>query len=288
MGDIIFRTYDRAALDREYDNQAKVPAWPQIRADMEADSAAVRAGVPCRLDLAYGPHPREVLDVFLPSGGGGGPAPVHVFIHGGYWQRNDKAGSSYVAGPLVAAGAVAVVINYPLIPSVTMDQLVVSCRAAVAWVYRNALSLGGDPSRLTVSGHSAGGHLAAMLLATDWAALGLPSGVVRAACGISGLYDLEPVRLCFVNEVMQLDEAAVRRNSLVLLPAPSSGRLLLAVGGAEGPEFHRQVEALAGAWRPSGLPVDVLGLPGYDHFTMAAQFGDRASVLTHAIVGLLG
>jgi len=211
-----------------------------------------------------------------------------VFIHGGYWQRNDKSGSSYVAGPLVAAGAVSVVINYPLIPTVSMDQVVASCRAAVGWVYRNATSFGGDPGRISVSGHSAGGHLAAMLLATDWTALGLPADVVKAAVGVSGLYDLEPVRLCFVNEVMQLDEGAVGRNSPALLPAPRSGRLLLTVGSTEGPEFHRQVDALAGAWRPTGLLVAVLDLPGEDHFSMAAQLGDPASVLTRAVVALLG
>lgn len=282
MGQPIFESYDREALDREYDNQAKVPDWADSRARLAADSETVRATFACRLDQAYGPHPRQRLDVFLPPAGR--PAPIHIFIHGGYWQRNDKSGSSYVARTVVGAGGAAVVINYGLIPAVSMDELVQHCRAAVAWVYRNAGSFGGDPDRITVSGPSAGGHLAVMLLATDWAALGLSANAVKAACGISGIYDLEPVRLCFLNDVLQLTEETARRNSPISLPAPSSGHLLLAVGGLEGPEFHRQAKALAAAWRTGGLQCDIVDLLEQEHFSMAAQLGDPDSVLSRAIV----
>lgn len=285
MGNLVFLNYDRAALDREYDNQKKVPNYAASRERQAAASQAVRASFPCRLDVAYGEAPRERLDIFLPSGGE--PAPVHVFIHGGYWQRNDKSGSSFVARTLVPVGAACVVLNYPLVPSVTLDAVVGACRRAVAWLYRNASSFQGDPERLSVSGHSAGGHLAAMLLATDWAAYGLPAGVVKTACGISGLYHLEPVRLCYLNDVLQLDEPATRRNSPVLLKPPPSGQLLLAVGGEEGPEFHRQVTALAAAWGPA-IPCQVLDLPGQDHFSLVEQLGDPDAALSRALVSFLG
>jgi arylformamidase len=282
MGQPIFLTYDRAALDREYDNQAKVPNWAEVRNRLAAESEQARTAFDCRIDQPYGDSLRERLDIFLPPGPG--PHPVHLFIHGGYWQRNDKAGSSYVAKVLVPAGVLTMVINYGLIPTVTMGTLVQQCRNAVVWAYRNAAAFGGDPARLTVSGHSAGGHVAAMLLATDWTALGLPATTVKACCGISGIYDLEPVRLCFANDVMQLTVDDVRRNSPSLLPPPAAGDLLLAVGSTEGPEFHRQAEALAGAWRRPGLRVETLDVAGQDHFTMAAQLGDPQSAVSRAVL----
>ena len=193
MSQAVFRHYDKRALDAEYNNRAKVKNAMEWMARYGGESARVRAELPMRFDVPYGPHHGERLDVFLPDGPG--PAPVHVFIHGGYWHRLDKADFSFVVRGLRPAGAVTVVVNYGLIPAIDMDTLVRQCRTAVAWVHAHAAEIGGDPARIFVSGHSAGGHLTAMLLATDWTTLGRPADVVKGGVAISGLYDLEPIRL---------------------------------------------------------------------------------------------
>lgn len=283
----VFAAYDQDALDREYDNRAKVPDAPEWLARYPRESAITRTEVGCRVDVAYGPHPAEMLDIFPPAGRT--PAPVHVFIHGGYWHRLDKADFSYVARAFHPSGAAVVVINYALIPTVDMDELVRQCRASIAWVYRNAPSFGGDRERIVVSGHSAGGHLVAMLMATDWTALaGLPQGVLQAGCGISGLYDLEPIRLCYLNEILRLTPEMARRNGPAHLAPPRGGRVLLAVGDAEGPEYHRQTDALARAWRAGGLDCEVLDMAGHHHFSIVWELADPASALSRAILGLPG
>jgi arylformamidase len=287
MGDLIFRGYDREALDREYDNRAKVANAAEVLAWYARESEATRGKLECRLDVPYGSHPGETLDIFPAAGATADGAPVHVFIHGGYWHRLDKGDFSYVARGFVPAGAAIVVINYALIPTVDMDELVRQCRAALAWVHGNARTFGGDPARVSVSGHSAGGHLVAMLMATDWAAFaGLPAEVVSAGCAISGLYDLEPIRLCYLNDVLALTPDDVRRHSPVLLAPARPTPLLLAVGAREGPEYHRQTEDLAAAWRRRGTPCEVMDMRGHDHFSIAVQLGDPSSELSRAILRL--
>ncbi|MBI2468500.1 MAG: alpha/beta hydrolase [Candidatus Rokubacteria bacterium] len=286
MGEPIFRGYDRAALDREYNNRAKVPDFADYLARYKTASEAARRDLPCRLDVAYGSSPAETLDVFLPTGR---PAAIHVFIHGGYWMLLDKADFSFVARALVPAGAAVVVINYGLVPSVDMDELVRQCRAAVAWVWRNAASFGGDPARITVSGHSAGGHLVAMLFATDWPALaGVPADVVKAGCGISGLYDLEPIRLCYLDDTLKLTPGVAERNSPIHLVPRVRAPLLLPVGALEGPEYHRQTYHLAAAWGGRGVACEVLDMPGIQHFSIVSQLEDPGSELARAILGQMG
>src|SRR6185295_14458485 len=231
MATPVFREYDQQALDAEYNNREKVKDSADWLSRYAIASAETRAALECRLDLVYGPHPGERLDVFPARGPS---APVHVFVHGGYWQRLDKSDSSFVARGLQPSGMAVVVINYALIPTVDMDELVRQCRASIVWVHRHAASFGGDPNRIFVSGHSAGGHLAAMLMSTDWSAFaGLPADVVKAGCGISGLYDLEPIRLSYLNETLGLTMETARRNSPVHLVPASAGPLLLPVGALE-------------------------------------------------------
>ncbi|MBI2493135.1 MAG: alpha/beta hydrolase [Candidatus Rokubacteria bacterium] len=287
MAGAVFRGYDRKALDAEYNNREKVADAATWLARYATASAKTRGELACRLDVAYGSRPGETLDVFPAAGAG--PAPVHVFIHGGYWHRLDKRDVSFVARAFVPAGAAAVVINYALIPTVDMDELVRQCRASIVWTYRNAASFGGDPDRITVSGHSAGGHLVAMLMSTDWPAFGgAPADVLKAGCGISGLYDLEPIRLCYLNEILALTPEAARLNSPVNLVPSRSGPLLLAVGGLEGPEYHRQTDDLAAAWRSRGLPCQTLDLPGLHHFSIVTELEHPQSPLTRALRRQLG
>lgn len=286
MATPLFLGYDRAALDREYNNREKVADAAAWLARFEREAARARAELPGRLDVAYGPHPGQTLDVFPAPGPR--PAPVQVFIHGGYWHRLDKRDFSWVARAFHAAGAATVVINYALIPTVDMDALVEQCRAAIAWTWAEARTFGGDPDRLFLSGHSAGGHLVAMLMATDWPRLGVPADVVKGGTGISGLYDLEPIRLCYLNDVLGLTAEAARRNSPVLLAPTVRAPLALAVGAEEGAEYHRQTEALAAAWRPYGVPITVLDQAGHHHFSIVAQLEDPRSPLARAILAQMG
>ena len=286
MARSVYLGYDQQALDAEYNNREKVEDSADWISRYAIASAETRAALECRLDVAYGAHPGEMLDVFPARGA---PAPVHVFVHGGYWQRLDKSDSSFVARALQPAGAAVVVINYALIPTVDMDELVRQCRASIVWVHRNAESFGGDPNRIFVSGHSAGGHLVAMLMSTDWSAIaGLPADVIKAGCGISGLYDLEPIRLSYLNEVLKLTPEAARRHSPVHCPPPRSGPLLLTVGGLEGPEYHRQTEELAAVWRSRGLPCQALDLPKHHHFSILADLEDSGTILSRLLLRQMG
>ena len=282
MGETVFFGYDQAALDREYNNSGKVPNAAELIAWYPAESARTRDALPARLDLRYGPRPGETLDVFLPEGAG--PWPVHVFVHGGYWRSLDKSDFSFVARGLQPAGILVAVINYALIPTVDMDELVRQVRASVAWLHRNVRALGGDPARITVSGHSAGGHLVAMLMSTDWVELaGVPSDVIKAGCGISGLYDLEAIRLCYLNQTLGLTMEAARRNSPVHLVPRSAGPLLLPLGAKEGDEYHRQTESLGAAWRRRGLHAEVIDMASHDHFSIITELGDHRTPLSRAI-----
>jgi arylformamidase len=285
MAHPIFLDYDRDALDREYDNRKKVidsPAWLTRFAE---ESTATRAEIPCRLDVAYGAHAGERLDVFPAERAT--PAPVHVFIHGGYWHRLDKKDFSYVARAFVPAGIATVVINYALMPAVTMAELVRQCRASIAWAHAHAASFGGDPGRITISGHSAGGHLVAMLLATDWAVAGLPADVVKAGAAISGLYDLEPIRLCYLNDVLALTPDDARAHSPIRLTPKHAAPLLLPLGAKEGPEYHRQSEVMAAAWRRHGGRADVQSLADHDHFSIVWELGLRDSPLARSVRALV-
>ncbi|PYN88904.1 MAG: alpha/beta hydrolase [Candidatus Rokuibacteriota bacterium] len=286
MAKTVFREYDQQALDAEYNNREKVRDSADWLSRYAIASAETRAALDCRLDLAYGAHPGERLDVFPARHG---PAPVHVFVHGGYWHRLDKSDSSFVARAVHPSGVAVVVINYALIPTVDMDELVRQCRASIVWVHRHAASFGGDPNRIFVSGHSAGGHLAAMLMSTDWSAFaGLPADVIKAGCGISGLYDLEPIRLSYLNEFLKLTPESARQLSPVHCPPPRSGPLLLAVGGLEGPEYHRQGEELAAVWRTKRLPCQTLDMAGLHHFSILAELEDPGTTLSRLLLRQMG
>ena len=207
-------------------------------------------------------------------------------VHGGYWYSLDKHHDSFVADGLRPLGVATVVVNYGLAPDYRMDEIVRQNRAAAAWVWRNAASFGGDRSRIHVLGQSAGGHLAAMLLATDWPAVGadLPANLVKSAVSISGIYDLEPIRLCYLNDTLGMDEAEARRNSPVAQHYPVEAPLMLVSGDIESEEYARQAAAMAAVWEAHGYPLRWLDLPGFNHFTMADQLREPESDLTRAVV----
>jgi arylformamidase len=288
MGKAIYLGYDRAALDAQYNNRLRVPDFATYFARWKSRSEAARRQLGAegaRLDVAYGPSALEKLDIFPAKAAGGAKPPILVFIHGGYWRALDKADFSYTALPYVQAGITYIPINYGLTPGVSLDEIVRQAKAAMAWLYRNSQEHGGDINRLYVSGHSAGGQLAPMVLTHDWAADGLPAGLVKGAVAISGLFDLEPIRLSYLDEGMNLDAAMVRRNSPIHLAPGASKRqppLVLCVGGAENPEFLRQQADYAVAWAKTQAPAAAVDASGANHFSVMDLMADPGSALFRA------
>ncbi|MBM3487039.1 MAG: alpha/beta hydrolase [Alphaproteobacteria bacterium] len=285
--DTVFLQYDQVGLDAQYDLRARVPDTAYHLRFRETESARVRGALTCRLDLAYGAHAGERLDVFPADRRG---APALVFIHGGYWRGSDKSDASYMAPDFVAAGVTVVTVNYALAPVVAMDEIVRQNRAALAWVWRNAATLGIDRDRIHVAGHSAGGHLTAMMLATDWAAFDadLPRDLVKGACALSGIYDLEPIRLSFLNADVRLDRESARRNSPIHLAPHCAAPLILSVGALETEEYHRQEARFAAAWRAHLPALDIVAAPDCHHYNIVPWFGRAGTALFEAMHRLIG
>jgi arylformamidase len=278
---------DPAWLDEQYDNRARIPEHPQIFEHWRCASHLARDKLSCRLDLAYGDGVSEVLDVF-PSKGRG-RAPVLVFIHGGWWRSLDKRDHSFIAPAFVDAGATVVVPNYALCPAVTIETIALQMARALVWTYRNVALHGGDPQRIVVAGHSAGAHLAAMLLCCDWRALGsdLPAHVVRSALSISGVFDLEPLRQTpFLKPDLRLTTGAVRRLSPAGFPAPK-GRLVAVVGENESAELQRQTRLIQTCWGRQAVPVCET-VTGANHFDVLHALVDSGSRLHAHALSLLG
>ena len=237
--------------------------------------------------MPYGDDPSDELDVFLTPRAN---APVLVFVHGGYWRALDKRDHSFVAASYANAGALVVIPNYALCPAVTIEQICLQMTRALAWTWRNAARYGGDPQRIVVAGHSAGGHLAAMLLACDWAQVdpALPADLVKGALAISGLYDLEPLRhAAFLAPDLRLDEASARKLSPAFFAAPPAGRLHALVGADESEEFIRQNTLIRNAWGPVRVPVCET-VPGANHFTILTELSDPQARLHRLGLDLLG
>jgi len=278
---------DRATLDRNYNLRAAVPEFQTWFDRYAATSAGFRARWPGRLDLGYGEGPRQAIDLFLPAAAA--RPPLLAFIHGGYWQSRDRKDFSFMAEPLVAAGAAVALIDYELTPADTMDRIVAEIREALAWLHRHAACQGFDPERIHVAGHSAGGHLAAFAIATIWqAAFGLPADLIKGAVAISGIFDLEPIRRCYLNDVLQMDEAEARRDSPLHLPLGRPCPVVVAVGEHETQAFHEQSRAYAGRLEAAGWPGVLMTEPGLDHFAIVMTLGEAGAPLVQAILRQLG
>lgn len=254
-------------LEAQYDNRRRVPEFAQHIARWRESSALTRAGLRCHLDVPYMPLGVVTLDVFPATRR---DAPVLVFMHGGYWRTLDKADFSFVAATFVAAGAMVVVPNYSLCPSVTIDTIAVQTAHALAWVHRHAEPYGGNASRTVVAGHSAGGHLAAMMLACDGACLApdLPQRLTRRAISISGLYDLAPIAATPSLQIdLRLTPEVVARTSPAGFAAPVGAQLCSVVGALESEEFLRQNRLIQERWGAETVPV-CEEVPARNHFTV--------------------
>jgi arylformamidase len=290
---VLYRNFaTQEELDTQYDLEATVPDV-SLYADFYAkESEKVRAELEHRLDVPFGPTLAEHLDLYpapVRRGEPTRPAPVLVYLHGGYWRSRTSKEFGFVARGPASRGLSTVVVNYALCPGGTIDEIVRQVRAALAWSYKNAGSFGGDPERIYVAGHSAGGHLAAMLLITDWEGVyGLPGNVIKGTCAISGLFDLAPFPYTFLQPKLQLTWDQVSRNSPILHLPDEAPPLLVAYGEDEPAELRRQSEDFFAAWKTKGLSASLLPLPGKNHYDVIDGFLEAESPLCSAILEWLG
>jgi arylformamidase len=285
---LVFRNYDQAALEKQYDSAGRDPHLTPIRDErakrVEAAAAEVRRTARAKLDVAYGPHARERLDYFETARSG---APLLVYIHGGYWRQRSKDEFAWMAPAFTAQGINFATISYPLAPEARISQIVDSCRRALLHLHKNADALGFDASRMHISGHSAGGHLVAMMMATDFTQLDGPLDLIKSTTAISGLYDLTPLRLVKVNEDLKISAEEVETMSPLTLPPIAKCPLTVTVGGSEGEEFLRNAAELAEAWAARGVKVTRVPAPAYFHFNILDTFGNRSQPLHEHVVATI-
>lgn len=263
----------------EYNNRARVPEHPQIFAQWGRDAAAFRASQPkATLGQRYGDTERQYLDIFPAADSG---APLAMFIHGGYWRALDPSMHSHLAAGPVARGIAVAVAGYDLAPKVTIAQIIDQMRAACLMLWRN------HKKRFVVYGHSAGGHLAACMMATDWTALdkSAPADLVPAAYAVSGVFDLTPLTHNSMNADYNLNETTAKAVSPMLWPAPHGRILDCVVGGIESSEFIRQSRDMAKAWN-GDTRTRFEEIAGTNHFTVVAPLAEANSAMTSRVVEL--
>ena len=273
----IWRDMDLATLDREYNARATVPDFDAELRRYQKTSAHARATLPHTANLIYDPASNNALDWFPGHPG----APIFLWIHGGYWRALSKSDNACIAPGLTSAGIHVAIIDYSLAPAVTLDTILHQVRTATTYVHTQAQSHGADPTRLYVGGSSAGAHLAAML-ASD------PPAPIKGAICLSGLYDLEPIRLSHINAWLNLDQPTAARlspqNHIPKSPAPT---LLASVGGLETSEFKRQTHDYAAAWSAAGHRALLVPEPARHHFDIVLSLGDPATSLCQAAKDLM-
>jgi arylformamidase len=272
-------------IDSEYDIENLVPNRLALIEGMAAESVRAREELDGVLDVAYGPTLDETMDIFPAARPG---APILVFIHGGYWRSFSQKEFSLVAKGPVARGITVAVINYSLCPKVTIPEITRQSRAAVAWMHREGLHYNGNPERLFVCGHSAGGQQAAMLAATDWAGeYGLPPDTIKGGVAISGIFDLAPLIYSWLQPKLLLNHEIIRRESPLFNIPSTAPPLLLSLGENESLEFHRQAAVFLDAWKANGLEAQLLIQTGKNHITSIEDLAQQDSSLCEALVAFM-
>jgi arylformamidase len=275
-----------AFAEREYNLRAAFPDHPQWFARWAADSESARASMRMVGDLRYGAGPKQIVDLFPAER----PRGALLFIHGGYWRALDKDDHSFIAPPFVAEGVGVAVVNYDLCPGVGITDIAEQCRQAVEWLTREGDNHGVPAQRLVVGGHSAGGHLTAMMFATDWTARGTSPDAIVGGVSISGVFDLEPLVDVSFNSDLRLNPRSAREVSPVHLEPLLEAPLLLAAGADETSEFIRQSRSLWERWprcRPRARDGPLF-VPGKHHFSVLTEFADPRTELFATTMGMFG
>jgi arylformamidase len=276
-----------AWFDDQYNNRARIPEHPAILKNWFDSSARALQRHSEMVEVAYGSGVSERLDVFPAASR---MSPVLVYVHGGYWRALDKRAQSFIAPPFVDAGAMVVLPGYALCPTVSIEHIVLQLVRALVWVHDHATTFGGDPGRIVVAGHSAGGHLATLMLACHWQAVSaaLPVDVVKGALSISGLYDLEPLRHApFLAPDLNLTAAAALRLSPAAMAPPQRGVLAAVVGADESDEFLRQAALIAKAWGPKTV-IACEHVANRNHMNVLDGLADPQSLTHRLALELLG
>jgi arylformamidase len=281
----VFLDYTQKELDDAYNQGVWAPNARELIAGYTSRSVATRQHLAHRSDVPYGPSADEMLDIFSATQAG---APIHVFIHGGAWNSGGKEDYSFPAETFVPSGATYIAVGFANIPKATLPEMADQARRAIVWICRNAASFGGDPDRIFISGHSSGGHLAGVLLTTDWAALGVPETVIKGGLCASGVYDLHPVMLSSRSSYVKLSEDEVAS----LSPIRHLDRLRCPVGIVHGdhesPEFKRQGKEFAAAFASARYPSTFGILNGLNHFEVADSLADPHAPLSQMALRQMG
>ena len=249
-----------------------VPDFDAQFADYKTSSNATRRTLRNQLDIAYGDAPRQRLDLFFPPGEAEG-LPIHMFIHGGYWRAQVREDYAFVADGVTAAGAICAIVEYTLMPGARMANLVRETREAAAWLAANAASVGGDGTRLSASGHSAGGHLVTYLASRSPHERASPITPVRAVMPISGIYDLRPITTSYLQPELQLTpEEVAHWSPIEAVPSPAT-HYEIVVGHDETAPFHQQAQDYAYVLERHGASHERITLPGEDHMSVVRKLG---------------
>lgn len=267
----IYKEYDQSGLDWQYNNRGRVPDFADHLSLWEKKSEEAAAS--CRIypDIPYGPGPAETLDIYPAAGSDG---KILVFIHGGYWQAMNKSNFRFVAPAFLPHGFTVVIISYPLAPEASMQQIVSSCGQAISWVFDHIAEYGGDPQSIYLAGHSAGGHLALMMNTVPFARSGAS---LRGTVALSGLYNLTPIQLSFVNDKIGMDADTAIAFSPIHLEPVSNTRILLATGGAESEEYLSQLNEMSMSWKNKMDLIEIWIGAGLNHFSILTAFADASS-----------
>lgn len=282
----LYRDMTAEELEAQYNLRARRPDFDDVVAGWLERCAAFRTASGAHCDIAYGPGEREVFDFFparQPIG------PLLIYIHGGYWQRGDKSMYSFIAEPFLENGVSVAVLNYDLCPSVRLGEIAPQIRRAVMSLHGSADDLGYDRDQIYVMGHSAGGHLTAMMMATDWPALdeNLPVDLVKGGVPISALFELEPLVHTSINEGPQMDvDEAIRESPMFMEPATDAPQLVV-VGGAETEEFHRQSDDYCAKYRTASRSIDRYSVPDADHFDELNRLAEADSGFFRRSINLI-
>jgi arylformamidase len=285
MSEAAYKGFSQDELEYQYNPRVSVPEFPELAKVRGAQARKVRESAKSWLNVAYGSSPRETLDIYAADRAGG---PVLVYIHGGYWRSGSKEENCNFVPTFTKRGATVVLVEYDLCPQVTVSDIVRQTRAAIAWVFKNIPPYGGDPNRLFVSGHSAGGHLTAMALAYEWQKEGLPRDLIKGAVATSGVYDLDMVMKISIQEQVHMTPEIARQNDPLAHPPLCKCPLVVAVGANEPKGWQQMSEDYFQHCKRHGMKVEYLVEPEANHYTMSEHLLDDARPLTQAMLKQMG